>query len=56
MPESEAILHQSPQLRRRFLTKTPNSLLWDSEANRNEFRKFLAEVDKSLPFDVCIVI
>ena len=53
MPESEAILHQSPQLRRRFLTKkrlTP--FLWDSEANRNEFRKFLAEVDKSLPFDV----
>ncbi|NNP76182.1 hypothetical protein A7P54_07090 [Acinetobacter sp. Ac_3412] len=52
MPESETILNQSPQLRRRFLIKkrlTP--FLWDSEVNRNEFRKFLAEVDKSLPFD-----
>lgn len=52
MPESEAILAQNPQLRRRFpIKRRLESFKWDNEDHRTEFRKFIAEVDKSLPFD-----
>ena len=50
MPESEAILETSPQLKRRFMVRrrlAPFS--WKTDQGQVEFRKFLAEVEKKLP-------
>ncbi|MBU2847293.1 AAA family ATPase [Acidithiobacillus ferriphilus] len=52
MPESEAILEANPQLKRRFMVrKSLAPFSWRTEDDRLEFRRFLALVEKMLPFD-----
>ena len=52
MPESEDILEENPQLKRRFMVrKRLAPFSWKTDQDQLEFRKFLAEVEKKLPFE-----
>jgi hypothetical protein len=51
MPHSERILQSNPQLERRFsMRETLSSFAWGTSAEQGEFRRFLKQLDESLPF------
>lgn len=53
MPESEVILEANPQLKRRFMIrKRLAPFSWTTEDDRIEFRRFLAQIEKKLPFNL----
>lgn len=52
VPESVQILNDNEQLSRRFTSRYNLSAFdWHDTEGQKKFRKFLAEVDKALPFD-----
>lgn len=51
MPHSVRILQSNPQLERRFsMHETLSPFVWGTSAEQGEFRRFLKQLDESLPF------